>query len=355
MKVGKLLENVMKGKLEIDTKIKINNTKEIVYKYDNLLQKHYFEDESGKQIDIMDYLLCDFEPVVEKYDKDVWDEIDEQLNPTTSDNPNIRKTLGTSNEGSGKFPKFTMSMIRDYLSGNSDIARAENGNGFEFVLKNNNQGKYKFHEDGSLEYISFYEQALKDYSYEQNQSISFYYTAEGYYDAALAMIDDYQKRFEKVYDLGNLNKNTESFGYHQDSIIKTLLAFSCECYLKSLLLNLGKNLNDLKSLSHGLVDLYSALDSDTFAEVFLDMEKNGYDIAKYKSPNIPYDNPDLTEKFMIELGIVDDAFVDSRYCAEKDKNTNYEFLYRFAKSLKNISDNKIKVSSPFNDGTHIKR
>lgn len=27
MKVGKLLENVMKGKLEIDTKIKINNTK----------------------------------------------------------------------------------------------------------------------------------------------------------------------------------------------------------------------------------------------------------------------------------------------------------------------------------------
>ena len=47
----------MKGKLEIDTKIKINNTKEIVYKYDDLLQKHYFEDESGKQIDIMDYLL----------------------------------------------------------------------------------------------------------------------------------------------------------------------------------------------------------------------------------------------------------------------------------------------------------
>ena len=121
------------------------------------------------------------------------------------------------------------------------------------------------------------------------------------------------------------------------------------------MLNQGKNLNDLKSLSHGLVDLYHALDSNTFAEVFLDMEKNGYDITKYKSPNIPYDNLNLTEKFMIELGIVDDAFVDSRYCAEKDKNTNYEFLYRFAKSLKNISDNKIKVNSPFNDGTHIKR
>lgn len=37
---------------------------------------------------------------------------------------------------------------------------------------------------------------------------------------------------------------------------------------------------------------------------------------------------------MIELGIVDDAFVQS---------------------LKNISDNKIKVYSPFNDGTDIKR
>ena len=38
MKVGKLLENVMKGKFEIDTKIKINNEKEIVYRYDDLLQ-----------------------------------------------------------------------------------------------------------------------------------------------------------------------------------------------------------------------------------------------------------------------------------------------------------------------------
>lgn len=37
MKAGKLLENVMKGKLEIDTKIKINNTRKIIYKYDELL------------------------------------------------------------------------------------------------------------------------------------------------------------------------------------------------------------------------------------------------------------------------------------------------------------------------------
>ena len=355
MKVAKLLENITKGKLESDTKIKLNTGIEIIYKYDDSLQRYYFEDNSGREINIMDYLLCDFEPVEEKVKKDIWDHIDEALNKNTSENSNIRRTIGSSNEGSGKFPKFTETMMKAFLSGTADLARSKNGTGFEFVLKNHEQGKYKIHDDGTFEYISFYERELKNYSYDENQSSGFYYTAEGYYDAALALIEDYKKRFDKVYDFGNLNKNNESYGYHQDAIIKTLLAFSCECYLKALLLNQGKNTNDLKKLSHGLVDLYHALDSDTFAEVFLDMEKNGYNIKKYKSPNIPYDNPDLTEKFMIELGIVDDAFVDARYCAEKDKNTNYEFLYRFASSLKNISDRQMKVKSPFNDGTHIRR
>lgn len=353
MKIGKLLENIAKGKLENDTKIKVDNGVEIVYRCDDEKSKHYFEDETGKEIDIMNFFLCDFEPVIERVNKDIWDEVYKSLN--NDDNSNIQKTIGTVNEGSKKFPRFTESMMKAYFAGNADLARAENGTGFEFVLKNNNQGKYKFHEDGSLEYISFYDEALKDYTFDKNHSIGFYYTAEGYYDAALAIIEDYQKRFEKVYDLGNLDKSTVSYGYHQDSIIRTLLAFSCECYLKSLLLNQGNSLNDLKSLSHGLVDLYHALDSDTFADVFSDMKRNGYNINKYKSPNISYDNPDLTEKFMIELGIVDDAFVDSRYCAEKDKNTNYEFLYRFAKSLKNVSDERIKVISPFNDGKHIKK
>lgn len=326
MKIGKLLENITKSKLENNTRIKVDNSMEIIYRYNDVLQKPSFEDVSGKEIDIMDFFHCDFEPVVEKKSKDIWDEVYKALNPNNEDSSNIEKSIGTSTEISDKFPRFSISMLKDKLEKNPDS-----------------------------DYFYFYDDELSDYSYETNQIIGFYNTAEGYYDAALAMIDDYKNRFERVYDLGNSNKNASSFGYYQDSIIRTLLAFSCECYLKSLLLNQGKSLNDLKKLNHGLVDLYHALESDVFAEIFLQLETNGYDIKKYISPKIPYDNLDLTEKFMIELGIVDDAFVESRYCAEKDKNTNYGFLYRFAKALKNVTEEKIKINSIFNDGKHMKK
>ena len=355
MKIVKLMENITKGKIDSETHIKVDVGTEIVYKFDDQLGKCFFEDVHGNRVDIMEYFNCDFEPVITHINKDIWDTVDEELNKDVSESSNIRKTIGSSNEGSGKFPKFTIEMVKAFLAGKSDLVRSENGKGYEFVLKNNMQGKYKFHEDGSLEYISFYDRDLKNYAFDENQSVGFYNSADGYYDAAISIIKDYNKRFEKLYDYGSMDKNTESFGYYQDAIIKTLLAFSCECYLKSLLLNQGKTIKDLKSLSHGLVDLYHALDNDTFSDVFQDMEKNGYDIKKYVSPNIPYDNPDLTEKFMIELGMVDDAFVDARYSAENDKNTNYEFLYRFATSLRNVAGNRIKTRSPFDDGVHIKK
>ena len=355
MKIVKLLENITKGKIDSETHIKADNGTEIVYKYDDQLGKSFFEDINGNRIDIMEYFNCDFEPVIEHINKDILDIVDEELNKDVSENSNIRRTIGSSNAGSGKFPRFTIAMAKAFLSGNSDLVKSENGNGYEFVLKNHMQGKYKFHEDGSLEYISFYDRALKNYDFDENQSVGFYNSANGYYDAAISIIKDYNKRFEKLYDYGSTDKNTKSFGYYQDAIIKTLLAFSCECYLKSLLLNQGKTIKDLKTLSHGLVDLYHALDDDAFSEVFQDMEKNGYNIKKYVSPNIPYDNSDLTEKFMIELGMVDDAFIDARYSAENDKNTDYEFLYRFATSLRNIAGNRIKSKSPFDDGVHIKK
>ena len=203
--------------------------------------------------------------------------------------------------------------------------------------------------------MSYFDRELKDYSFDENQAIGFFCSADGYYDAALSMIKDYNKRFEKLYSYGSTDKNVESFGYYQDAMIKTLLAFSCECYLKSLLLNQGKTINEVKSLSHGLVDLYNALDDETFAEVFQDMEENGYSIRTYISPNIPYDSNDLTEKFMIELGIVDDAFTDARYSAEDDKNTDYKFLYSFAQSLRNVAEDKISHKSPFDDGINRKK
>ena len=326
MKIAKLLENIAKEKLENNTRIKIDNGIEIVYRYNVETQKHYFEDISGKEIDIMDFFYSDFEPIFERVNIDIWDEVYNILNFNRDGNSNIEKGIGTSNEPIGKVPKFTISLLKGKLKSNS-----------------------------SSDSICLFYDDISNYSYDTNQIVGFYNTAEGYFDAALAMIEDYKNRFERIFDIGNPNKNPASFGYYQDSIIRTLLAFACECYLKSLLLSQGKSLKDLKQLNHGLVDLYHALDNNTFAAVFLDMEQNGYNIIPYNSPQIPYDNPDLTEKFMIELGLVDDAFIESRYCAEKDKNTNYGFLYRFAKSLKNISEEQLKINSLFNDGRHIKK
>ena len=42
MKIAKLLENIAKGKLENDTKIKVDNGIEIVYRCDDEKAKHYF-------------------------------------------------------------------------------------------------------------------------------------------------------------------------------------------------------------------------------------------------------------------------------------------------------------------------
>lgn len=328
MKIAKLLENITKGKLEDNSRIKVDNGVEIIYRYDEVLRKPIFEDVSGKEIDIMDFCYSDFEPVTEKTAEDVWDKVYKTFNSNGAGDSNIERGIGISVQISDKIPKFTLSMLKE-----------------------------KVESDPESDSIYFYDEDddLSDYCYETEPMIGFYNTAEGYYDAALLMIEDYKKRFELLYILGDLNKNAASFGYYQDSIIRTLLAFSCECYLKSLLLNQGKSLNDLKNLNHGLVDLYQALDSEVFAEIFLDMERNGYNVMKYNSPHIPYDNPDLAEKFMVELGIVDDAFVESRYCAEKDKNTNYGFLYKFARSLKNVTEQQIKINSVFNDGKHIKK
>ena len=266
----------------------------------------------------------------------------------------IHKGIGTDSSGNVNYPVFTEEMAKAFLCGQADIIKGEKGN-YEIVLKNHNSGKYVLKETGELEYISFNDRLLKDHSYEKQQSLGFFFTADGYFDAALNQIKSYEKRFPKLYMFGNIFRNNESRGYHQGAIVKTLLAFSCECYLKSLLLEEGKDIGDLKKLSHGLVGLYSALDSDTIANVFEDMEKNGYKITKYISKHISYDDPELTNKFMLELAKVDEAFVDSRYCAENDKDINYSFLYKFAISLRNITKTKTKTQSMFDDGTHFKK
>ena len=78
------------------------------------------------------------------------------------------------------------------------------------------------------------------------------------------------------------------------------------------------------------------------------MERNGYNLEN-SMYNQNYKTNDLTEKFMLDLAMVDDAFIDSRYSAEDDKNTDYKFLYQLALALRHCSKKEYMTSSPFDE------
>ena len=48
---------------------------------------------------------------------------------------------------------------------------------------------------------------------------------------------------------------------------------------------------------------------------------------------------------MLDLAKVDDAFINARYSAEQDKNTDYNFLYRFVLALRHCSKKEFMMSS----------
>ena len=187
---------------------------------------------------------------------------------------------------------------------------------------------------------------LKDeYVYENDQSIGFFNTAENYLEIALSSIERYKKQFVPIYNTSS-DKSKESYSYQADASIKTLLAFSCECYIKSLLINEGFDLANLKS--HKLSVLFTSLSDDQIANIFTFMERNGYNLENSMYNQI-YKTNDLTEKFMLDLAMVDDAFVDSRYSAEDDKNTDYNFLYQLALALRHCSKKEYMTNSPFDE------
>ena len=186
-----------------------------------------------------------------------------------------------------------------------------------------------------------------EYSYEQNQALGFYYTADSYLDVALETIKDYSNKFIAHYQ-NDPSKNKTDLGYQASSTIKTLLAFSCECYLKSLLINNGMAMSGLKDLGHSLVNLFASLDGKLLAKVFDYMKNNGYKINNSLASPV-FEASDLTEKFMIDLAKNDNAFEDARYSAEFEKNTDYAFLYEFALALRNCSNKEYMMISPFTE------
>ena len=241
------------------------------------------------------------------------------------------------------YPYFTKEKLYKLFS-TCEFHKTTQKNYIKVIKKNENIG-YLVANSGKYIFVPKKQNLKDEYAYENNQSIGFFNTAENYLEIALSSIERYKKQFVPIYNTSP-DKSKESYSYQADASIKTLLAFSCECYIKSLLINEGFDLANLKS--HKLSVLFTSLGDDQIAKIFAFMERNGYNLENSMYNQI-YKTNDLTEKFMLDLAMVDDAFVDSRYSAEDDKNTDYNFLYQLALALRHYSKKEYMTSSPFDE------
>lgn len=377
------------GKIAIGSKFKLKDSNRVL----ELIEcegypngKFIFDD--GEEFNVGKYFdaffidntinLSDEQETAPVYDEDTWNKVHNEFNK--SGDKNIITTFASSQENEGFHDIMLLDVskiIEDILDNKTAVADKMlnvlqgylNENNFplftkeklyvlfgrcQFVKTNHDnvlKVKVKDKEIGYLvadsnKYI-FVPKNIKlsnEYSYENDNSIGFYYAAESYLDVALSTINNYKENFIPVYNNSD-NRNKQYLGYQMDSTIKTLLAFSCECYLKALLMSSGKSINDMKDLGHSLTVLFTSLDDETIGKVFSYMERNGYNISLQKV----YETNDLTEKFMLDLAKNDDAFTDIRYSAENDKNTDYDFLYRFALSLRNSAEKELFQKSPFSN------
>ena len=242
-----------------------------------------------------------------------------------------------SKKGFSKSFFFGLFLCCDYV-----VTSDEN---FVEIIYDNKKIGYLAEFDGKYLFTFGKKYLPKEYKYTEDNSQGFYYTGENYLDIALSSINRYENQFVPLYGITE-GKNKESFGYQVDTSIKTLLSFACECFLKSLIIKEGKSLEDIKRIGHGLTELFTSLNDDTIAEVFSYMENHGYSIKDIYNKSY-YNTNDLTEKFMLDLASVDDAFIDARYSAENDKNTEYTFLYDFAIALRESVKSSLGTVTPF--------
>jgi len=395
-----IVQNWGAGKIPIDTEYKLKDsdrTLKLVADPEYPNGKFVFNDgeefNPGKYFSSFFVEMTSSKDISESpsvYDEEVWNKVDEQLN--VEDKGLIRKTLGAEqvNEAYHAMTYYDVTDIIESIIKNLDyndnsvsakysdmLYKYLNYNNFPFftkeklymlfdncefkptrdfnyikVIKNDKNLGYLVKAKGKYIFAPKNKDMEGEYKFEDNNATGFFYTAENYLDIALSTIERYKEQFVPLYNTA-LEKNNESYGYQADASIKTLLAFSCECYLKSLIINDGKDLNEIKNLGHGLSVLYTSLNDEMIGKVFSYMERNGYNIDNVMyHPN--FETNDLTEKFTLDLAKVDEAFVDSRYSAERDKNTEYSFLYKFALALRHCSKKEYSISSPFDDSIDSK-
>ena len=250
------------------------------------------------------------------YNEEAWNKADKKLN--TDENSLIRKTLGSAqiNESFHDMAYYDVTNIIDIIVKNKDkniedlspdIVKKLYGyfiyNNYPYftkeklnvlfatcefkktkdssivrVIKNNIDIGYLISESGKYIFAPKNKDLKDEYRFENNNSVGFFYTAESYLDIALSTLIRYKKQFVPVYNT-QFGKNNESLGYQADASIKTLLAFSCECYLKALIINNGKNIDDIKKLGHGLSVLYTSLSDEQIGYIFNFMENQGYELG----------------------------------------------------------------------------
>jgi len=393
-----LVQNWGAGKIPIGTEYKLKDSERILRltECDDFPNGKFIFD-NGEEFNVGKYFDAFFVELKKDltlntsiFNEEVWDKTDEELNP--DEKGLVRKTLGAPQVNKSfhdiiyydvtdiigeiinkenkdieeldpdivkklyeyliynNFPIFTKEKLY-LLFANCELKQTKKLNIMR-VIKNNKDIGYLISENDKYIFAPKNTELNDEYKFETDNSTGFFYTAENYLDIALSTLEKYKEQFVPLYNT-KVGKNKESFGYQADASIKTLLAFSCECYLKSLIINDGKNLTDIKDLGHGLSVLYMSLNDDLIVNVFNYMERHGYNINNeiYQDE---YKTNDLTEKFMLDLAKVDDAFIDARYSAEKDKNTDYSFLYEFALALRNCSKKEFMISSPFEQSIESK-
>ena len=381
LKLITILQKQSSGKIPYDTKYQIEDSgKIIILKKEEGYSKGKFYYETGEDFDIQQHYNSQFIEIKKElnkekesyYNEEVWEQFDKSINKESQqekqlsyfDVTRIIEALPRYKEPSGEMGElkkynYSLNIGFNFVSDAKLYFILENC-GFKQIPNDNEMGiiVYELYDlEGVMGYLYsgfgiwyFAPETKKigtEYNYEENQSLGFYYSAENYLYIALETLERYSLHLKPLLTDNNKNKNEISYGYQADSAIKTLLAFSCECYLKSLLVLEGKKLKDLKEIGHGLIELFISLEPETITQI---LEIYKYEKAFNFSRIEKAENSDSIDEFMSDLSKYSLAFTDARYSAENSKDTNYEFLKELAFSLREVLDKKYILSfkiSPF--------
>lgn len=385
-----------KNPIDIGTSFRIDDTDRVITLVEcDGYPKGKFIYENGDDFDIIKNSNHKFTQVIKErksyYNEKAWDELEKALNgddfKVSDKNTIYYRTLGGKEEKKDdeNIAFYNVTDIINEMMKNDDgdtysfAGNIEDFNSFSYAVWNSNDplmtrdkiklifryatvekflGKYAMkvvlngkdygmvlYKDNEYYYVPNNYGLSNEYAYIDDQALGFFYTADSYLDVALNTMKDYKKNFVERLEF-NREVNETSYGYQASSTIKSILAFACECYIKSMLINNGVNMVRLMELGHSLYKLFMELDENIASRIIDLMKKNDYTVNDKEYHDIDK-GLDIIDRFMLDLGENANAFEDARYSAEYKKNTNYDFLYKLALSLRLFASKEYMLYSPF--------